>query len=372
MIIYELSDAIISNILFQHKQTVLNDTNLLTTNFDNHTEGAKRGQNLNTSNLFTGDFSKITDLHFIKGAYFDREYFKRLYPNINIRYKPELAQVIAFDERSIFENDSKSYTVYKTACGIYFSNTRNLSTIAMAVSPTCTSTKQRYGKLVGLGKDSKIIGTILNSLASGTYAVVNLIEKNPYFDLLASLNKPYIHISTIVNCTDSSARQNTLTLEECLTYFNQITSDNIEASSTAMDAVLMYNPQKYLPLMLIMYSFYKPMRPSKKQILFSSTNGQHLIYNPRYGGLDQYIGLITSINQKCGELEPKYPNTDWDIVRKFALSQEVYKRFIKLGPTNEATCQVHDILFEIKNGILAEPIEKTPENVPNIMEAFGV
>lgn len=330
----------------------------------------RRGENLDVSNKFNGDFSKIKDVHFLKGTYFDRDYFRRLYPNINVRIKPELADIIIYDEKSIFENDivPRYYTFLKEKSSgdiLYFNSDSILNNICECIGNPHSYSRNIYGQLILA--DGSIIKKFVDNKneISGCYLGI----KNEYYETLNKLKKPYLSTTDAINKIPSTLKQNTLPIEECFSYFNQIRSCDAQAMRTAMESIIMYNTEKYLPLQVLFYSYYintqtttktsgNLIKPSNKINLFYEANknfviGPHIIENA--------LSVLSHFSNLCSNHFTKIcPNADWQLIRKFLLSKEFYDAASSTNKYNGL--KIHGVAIEFMSPPLAGPIEQVIEN----------
>ena len=334
---------------------------------ENYTPCDRRGSNLDISNKFSGNFSKIKDVHFLKGTYFDRDYFRRLYPNINVRIKPELADVIIYDDKAIFENDiiPKYYTYIKDKNSgeiLYFNSDNVLNNICECVGNPHSYARNLYGQVI-LADGSVIKKFVENKHEiNGCYLGV----KNEYYEALTALGKPYLSTTDALNKIPSTLKQNTLSIEECFTYFNQIRSGDPQAMRTAMEAIVMYNTDKYLPLQVLFYSYYLYIQQTTKSGILKPSNKLNLFYEANktlfIGShiMDNIFNALSSFSSTCAtHVKNLYKNADWELIRKFLLSKEFYD---SANNFRYSGVKIHGVWFEFTMPPLAGPTEQVVEN----------
>ena len=333
-----------------------------------------RGNNLNVDQKYTGDFSKITDVHFIKGTGFDRDYFRRLYPNINIRIKPELANVIIYDEHALFSNDNVAkYAVeflHNDEPAYIMSGSSQLNIVVDVVQNPLSFTGRAFGPVSVEPKS--VLDSYLTAYKAGKYKGVYLGEKNIYFNLLTALKKPYMHVNEVLNKFSSSLRQNNLSLEECITYLHQIKSGDAEIMKAALESILMYNTDKYAPLQCLFCSIYNkemnsnrlPTPKSNKIILFYNSNRDKIV---AYGDSHNIFQLLSMFSVVCTSYFTA-KTIEWDLIRNFVLSDEFTQG---LGQMKDAPhVKIKGITFEFdkKSPLYLEPKNECSEIVKNISE----
>lgn len=323
-----------------------------------------RGNNLNTSKEYTGDFAKIENVHFVKGTGFDRDYFRRLYPNINVRIKPELADVIIYDEQALFSNDLPTRYALETTHNGKLEYIVNIisafnNLVESIVSPMSWSARS-YGPF-DVEKNSLINSYIQNAKSS---TQINkscyLSPVNKYFEALRAADLPYIHVNEVFNNFPSDLKQNNLNISECITYLSQITSKDTEMAKTAMESVLMYNSKKYLPIQCLLCSIYNRECAgikSNKINLFMGANRNYII---NFSSVFELLSYFSRI------FVPLKSNPyDWDLTREFATSVEFSQKVG--GQFNFPHIRIHGINFEFDE---KSPLYKVPqvEKTANISE----
>jgi hypothetical protein len=335
----------------------------------NLTQMADRGKNIDTSLHYSGDFSKIENVYFIKGATFDRDYFRRLYPNINVRIKPELADVIIYDEKSVFENDvspSYYYCIKKDEGTIYFAPNNLFSTIRNAAYNKMSHDNRIYGD-IKIKKDTVLENYLQNIHTSLTTAYLGV--STAYVNMLNALKKPYVHVNDILNKIPSSLKQNNLTLQECLSYLNQIKSGNAPAMKAAYEAIVMYNHDKYLPVQVIFSMLFK------HNINKSSLSGTSVIksnkitlfeesYKNFFGHFNtgnlSLLSFLDYFSRICANNRAGFgPLTDWDLAKNLIHSDELFKSLPSIAGTALSYLVIEGITFNFTGS----PLEHKPEVV---------
>lgn len=333
-----------------------------------------RGNNLDVSLKYAGDFSKIKDVHFIKGTGFDRDYFRRLYPDINIRIKPELADVIIYDEQSLFSNDVvPKYAIefsHNDEPTYILGGSHQLGILVDVVNSPLSYNGRFYGPVSIESKS--VIESYLLACKSGKYKSIYIGEKNTYYDTLTSLKKPYIHVNEVLNKFPSALRQNNLSLSECITYLHQVKSGDAEIMKAAMEAILMYNVEKYLPLQCLFTSIYNKELNSNR-VSPPKSNKINLFYNSNRNAIVSYVdghnifNLLSMFSAVCTNTF-KSKAIDWKTIREFVLSDEFAQCVGQMKDTPHIKIKSIDFDFDTKSPLYIAPQEAVDKVAQNISE----
>lgn len=258
------------------------------------------GLNIQKTNINDLD---INNVYFLRGSTFDRQFFRRTYPNIKIRTEPKYADVILYDDRSLKKN-SKSPIEYsllsdKDAEDIkLYKNTENYYTLksfshflfkaldgtisfSRSIAPYSWYHNNSYRdnfsnneplkelfRNNGFRQDIKyeldadinntsVLRGIHSSLCtssgyihlkSGQMDVIYDKPVNDYYDLLNSLNKPFVKISDFFQNQKSSIDANDLSLDACISIWNQLKSSDEKVFMAAAESLVSYNAKKYIPI----------------------------------------------------------------------------------------------------------------------------
>ena len=331
---------------------------------------ADRGKNIDTSLRYSGDFSKIENVYFIKGATFDRDYFRRLYPNINVRIKPELADVIIYDEKSVFENDVSPayyYSVKKDNDVIYFTPNNTLDIIKNAAYNKMSYENRLYGD-IKVKKDT-MLDFFMTHYRTLTVSSAYLGTSTAYINMLNTLKKAYVHVNDILNKIPSSLKQNNLSLQECISYLNQVKSGNSPAMKAAYEAIIMYNHDKYLPVQIMFSMLYKYnmskttanaynaaiIKSNKIAIFEESYKNFFTHYN---SSQLNFISFLDYFSRICTNNKAAFNNlTDWGLTRDLLHSDELFKSIPAIPGNTLSYVVIDGINFNFVNS----PLEHKPE-----------
>jgi hypothetical protein len=305
------------------------DLKAVTTNLK---EGQLRGRNLNVGSEYSGDFQKITDIHFLKGTNFDRDFFRRMYPSINIRHKPETADLIVYDEKSLFSNDKVPKTYYKYNDVVFGYDTLSAMLTLREFIQNVSGGSYYYLKgTVKLVGDTCRLVDLANACYLKQYKVTHLVDRNEYFDTLAALSKPYLHVSNILKKMESSQRSNNLSLEELITLFDQVSSNNKNSIITALETLIMYDSEKYLPVQTLLLKY---ALEEKSEMTSAGSSKKLQIFCSTYSIRNEYSSMFSNINSFFGSFSSKImgaasPNTDFEILSKFIRSPTFMSKIIE-------------------------------------------
>lgn len=320
---------------------------------------ANRGKRFNIKKAEKPDFDNIKDVHFIRDTIFDRDFFRRTFPNINIRLTADKVDAILFDEKSIFKNDSPGSTFYKTAAGRYFD-------VDEAYRHFLSSIRQNLLEL-NMDKTSIVYDIFFNS---PTTVVIH--TKSEYLEKLIASGKPFIHTSDILRCFKQPNQLKELSCSEAVTLFNQVMSTDDESSKAGMETLLMYDNDKYLPVKLFAYLCKKNSigwnykSNSKKLDLFIEAFSKYINYVGQiHAGMttDTYLRLLTNFNACAFNKE-----TDFKLLKDFILSKEVVNKF-KIIDGGGLELLYPFINFTSGN-LAAKPIEST--STTSFMTKFAI
>jgi hypothetical protein len=340
---------------------------------------ADRGKNIDTSLRYSGDFSKIENVYFIKGATFDRDYFRRLYPNINVRIKPELADVIIYDEKSVFENDVSPayyYTVKKDNDVIYFTPNNTLGCIKNAAYNKMSYENRLYGD-IKVKKDTVLECFMLN-YGTASFSSAYLGTSTHYINMLNGLKKAYVHVNDILNKIPSSLKQNNLSLQECISYLNQIKSGNSPAMKAAYEAIVMYNHDKYLPIQIMFSMLYKynvakatgsnnvPVKSNKITIFEESYKNFFAHYNPSQLNFLSFLDYFSKI---CGNNKGSFSTlADWGLTRDLLHADELFKSIPSIAGNSFSYVVIEGVNFNFTNSPLEHKVEPVVKENASISE----
>lgn len=354
--------------------TILNDNMLEKIVVKDVSIGNERGKNLDVSNKFTGDLSKIKDVHFFKGTYFDRDYFRRLYPSVNIRNNIELADLVIYDEKSLFENDANPTACYNVKdTDLYTTNISNLYKLHAIFMTPGSHDARTYGNYFKFDNlNSEIVNKLVSNGVSGNLQRTYLVKQNAYFEKLANSGLPFITSEEIITKMPSGLRQNNLSINDCLVYLDQVTSGVEAVVKAGLDSLLMFSHDKYLPIQALLYciSQVKPaakvtFKASNKVTLFKGTFNQLVnIYLEPWTRPDGFFHFLSSVTNLAEKVERQYPNTDFELLKEFVNNPEVFKRFNGCE-TYSPKLKINYIDFTFSDGPLAAVAEAPIATDPN-------
>lgn len=379
-----------------------------------------RGLNVQNTKI---DYTDVKNVYFLRGTFFDRQFFRRTYPNINVRKDPKYADIILYDDKSLTKNskhtihhylfDDRSYKsipsgetlkVYKipqqneSIYGNYFLNVfadflhraiKNTLHNAVAhnkpwwASTLYTNTdNQALFKKHGIRHDIKyqfdddpnntyILRYIFSKCNSGgSLELLNSIYEKPindYYEHLNSLGKPFIKTSDFFKNQESLTDLNELSLDSCISIWNQLNSTNEKVFMTAAEALVSYNSKKYIPLQSLLLKLsninFSYFIKSKKIKLFLESYVEWFI-DPRVHSMNARgifdINNYTFINH-CGGISgwesvfDKYYDENKDVYDVDLLKDMLYKTSL-LTDYLKITSNIKNKATNIQNFIIFKNI----------------
>ena len=174
---------------------------------------------------FTGDLNKIKTYYFIPNTKFDRDYFKRLYPNLKYTRIIKNTDLVIYDDNSYKNNFLLKFKGVVTNKhdysyahdGVYYA-IFDYTTKYMVEYKSNTSYKKIFDKAM-----------------YGNNLVLLNNEDQP--DLYGKM----IHIDKLFEGMKTDLLSDNLDLESALTYLKQIMSKNIGAQKAAVESLLSYS-----------------------------------------------------------------------------------------------------------------------------------
>lgn len=302
---------------------------------------------------YLDDPKNIKNVYFLKDTNFDRGYFRRLYPDINIRKNIENADVIIYDDTSIFSND-KVPPLYK----IY-----TIDNIKYAVSANSSIPNFYFGLRSNSNmrlfptwdtQNSKIISNICQhgsfNFNGRNYIYIRDFVDNPYIEKIKASNKLFLHAEEFFSVRQSSSRSDNMKYEDLLSLAYQITSSDKNASLAACETLIQYNQHKYLPVQSFLFYMsscdvhYSNFSDSKKFQIFKKTYLDKMQYplsayrdcpmndiNNSNGKMMAYAKLIMWTTRWTNNCFSEYDVSD---IVKFLYSGEFFNVF---GPKNKSS-----------------------------------
>jgi hypothetical protein len=329
------------------------------------------------------DFSTIKNVHFLKGTYFDRDYFRRLYPEVNVRNKPDLADVIIYDDKSLFTNENKPLSYYDVFNNqkLIISNVPNpLHTYIRSCIPNSYENRY-YGNAFKLGNsNTQLVQNIISALNNGKIKHVDIVEYNPYFDKINGLNKPVIKTDDIYKYMPSKNVESNMSYTTCLALMRQLVSTNLESRKTAAETLIQYSADKYFPIQTLglLMANLSNCPPSHKINLYTQSYMPNT-YNTRnlsvgyhyavYGNrnqptddklsLDSFFNLLSSWASlvKGRIVANSHLNFDFELTKQVIYSYEFIDIFVnKVKLDSNSLLKIRSINWEIDIPELSQTI----------------
>ncbi len=335
-------------------KTVLSDSFLEEVEVDGDFTDLYSQTRVDTSNKFTGDPKKIKNIHFVRGAIFDRDFFRRMYPDINIRNNIALADVIVYDDKSLFQNESKYIKLAIMSDGTIYSPSyfNGIAKSLIVNDPNDHQTK--YNNLVAeIGPNSKMLHKIAMD-PSPTYKY--FFPANEYISEIIDSKKPFLGTDQLMDLLPCKARANKLTYETTIVLFEQLCNNDRSIADAAAEALIMYDSSEYLPLQLAMLLVNSKIRGldklSNKLLLFMNTYAKYTLN--RYVSRFNFIDFIVYIQDLSDKLSVAYPAHKYDfaLMYKVIKSDIVFKKLwgaAESSSINNTYVEVNYIDFKLKS-----------------------
>lgn len=309
------------------KKLVFSDDSLEEVTVEGELKDDLSASRIDVSNRFSGDVSKIKNIHFIKGAVFDRDFFRRTYPNINVRNNVELADVIIYDDRSLFQNESKPVQLSISNNGTLFSYNYLFNIVAGLLASDVNFINDHNKSVSCVGPNH----TLLEELAKSPFKSKQLFPKNEYMDAISSSKKPFLCTNELLDTLPCDTRSSSLSFEELINLFEQITNKDKAISFAAAETLIMFDSKKYLPLQLALLWLNPLIRTIDKSIsnkltLFMNTYAKYSLN--RFASKFSFLDFITYIQELCDTLSRAYPLSKYDfhLMYQVIKSEQVFKK----------------------------------------------
>lgn len=329
-----------------------------------------QGSNLDVdSRVFTGDINKVKNVHFIKGTCFCRDYFKRMYPNINIRHKASLSDLIVYDNKALFNNDIPTQLAYRVNDELVL--TYRLIQFLFKIKTIYNSTAGAIS-IKFSDKFNKIFtDNIINKKSVFEFAEKVYIgsQKNEYFAELINSNSPFLHVDKILSEMDTSLRSHNMTESELHSLIAQAFSKDKDAAKSALESIIMYDHKKYSIVQAAMIVLTGSMDISKKIQLFCNS------FNvSKYSSINDVMAFLSYINWGIQHLSNE--STDYNILRSFVRNEDIHNYLTNKNMTISDVYGLRKMgyYFEFKDDRLNYEIEDSnqQQESANSLEDFLV
>jgi hypothetical protein len=349
-----------------------------------------RGKALDVkSTKYTGDANAVKDVYFLRNTTFDRAYFKRLYPDINIRKNISNADIILYDDSAVFTNDIQPivYTCFDMAGTKYCVDPSHGIPYFYQQLKTHHSIA-RYK--INLENGCEIINYIINNggynrwsgvtESKSFYRIRENIE-NEYFKKIVDSKKPLMSVLDFFSVRNSEARSENLKYSELISLAHQLTSCDNNISMAACDALIQYNPKRYLPIQSFLFFMatkevnYVHFCESKKFKIFKTAyldqlNGVNFLRNKQicpHQDVIQFSNNLMLAYSKLIHWVSEWSNNDfsgYDIsdLLKFLYSTDFLEIF---GPKNKNHTNGSNSLISINIGSILWTINNEKFKNPN-------
>lgn len=174
-----------------------------------------------TKYILNKDMKDVKTYYFIPSTKFDREYFRRLYPNLKYTRIIKNADMVIYDEASFRNTFMKM--VSSRNYGYYSSIVNNI---------------------LYIHNEYSVERVLASSTDVNIKAIAGQQNHQSYYFITESVSDDFlgklIHIDKVFDKFESNLLMKDLNKETCLTLLSQVMSDNVGTKKAAIDTILSY------------------------------------------------------------------------------------------------------------------------------------
>lgn len=180
---------------------------------------------INKKYIFSGNLDNIKTYYFVPNTKFDREYFKRLYPDLKYTRIVKNADIVIYDDNS-YRNNFLQKLINTEIGPRQYAYVFNKNFYAISDYPTLYMLKT--------SKNTDYTDIVIKGTSAYNLLFANN-EDRPEF------HGKMIHIDKLFDSMKSDLLSDNLDTESAITYLKQIMSKNIGAQKAAIEALLSYS-----------------------------------------------------------------------------------------------------------------------------------
>ncbi|HEY9705933.1 MAG TPA: hypothetical protein V6C58_26095 [Allocoleopsis sp.] len=270
--------------------------------------------------------------HFLPSTKFDRDYFRRLYPNMK-EVDKKSADVIICDDKSFYNSHYIIFNKFATLEAL-INHPYRLGYLSRQciLTPTGEIHIQTNGGILKYGPDDIIID-------SNSYNRMWLI------DGVKEKNKVW-HINKLIEAVPYKTSSSTLTMDQALILFKQIRSTDKLVSGAGIDALFSYNGFDLMKSLLV---FFTRSYNGKNKELYQMFKVQFRSGLSRSVSLDNLEYIYESFGQNASpedkDLFFKFINHQ-DIIKLILPSTSYLNYEIKIKPNNNVGAKNNTVISE--------------------------
>lgn len=285
------------------------------------------------------DISNVKSVYFVIRTQFDRDLFRRTYPNVTIKKSPKDADLIIYDLNRYNWMINSTITKYYAIDDRYLVSANTYSVphifqiLQWAKMPNPTPWAAEYkDKYKESDTGAEIIKYILDSYSNGSFyrsPITKVYKKDPYTEMLLASRAKFVNVVRIIQNLKRSNEISDLSLDQCLSLLSQITSGNSPIIRTAIDSLLQYDHKKYLPVQtLLLMTNYTNVETSKLKIFKTaySAFGRYT-FDGLASGIDRWIKLVKEL-YSSGQCDFDL-NLTRDLLHSTEFKNEILKKDLK-------------------------------------------
>jgi hypothetical protein len=256
--------------------------------------------------LLNKDTKDIKTYYFIPSTKFDREYFKRLYPDLKYTRIIKNADMVIYDGASFHNTFMK--TVSSRNYGYYSSVVNNVLYI-----------HDEYG----------IESVLRSSTDPSIKAICGQQNHQSYYFITESISDEFlgklIHIDKVFDKFESNLLMKNLDKETCLTLLSQVMSDNIGTKKAAVDTILSYKGYDITKKILVSFlSKVTSLGSTKLDFYLKSLGGKRYLY-----ALDYYRNpFFTYIEHVSKDIHNSSDKKDKELATELINSRQLHNYWL--------------------------------------------
>lgn len=278
----------------------------------------------------------VKSVRFVLRTRFNRQTFRQMYPNLQVKYTK--ADCLIYDQDALI--GSKHHSIYKL--GEHY--------ISYNIWRALTDLTRYYNPPPNTFKNTAL-GTYGEDVKSGKIKIYDCktfdVGNDYYLDMRPFLadQTPIITVKDVFQSAESEFRNESLSLEDIISIYDQITNRNEDIHKIGIDLLSMINPEKYFPIMFFFYALHTKFNTAKGSILYKFVNEKLREFKvstyyssnatPQIAVVDMVLGLMRE-NKIPGEI-------DVHLVKEF-FKHIIYKHMAPLGSNIKISSMTVDLI----------------------------
>lgn len=280
------------------------DFNIVKINFDinkyiyDDSYAYNKSASLKIDEKYLFDKSKLKDVktyYFVPGTKFDREYFKRLYPDLKYTRLIDKVDIVIYDNSSVYNNLLDKF-VPRDKWGCYKIETFDKILYLADYETQRAITYSKSTGLTLLGGAGKRLPDINSVSYYGQYIKREIDDKY--------LNK-MVHIDDVFTEMGSDLLADNLDQESCLNILSQVLSNNIGTKKAAVETILNYKGYNLCKSIVLSFVGKTSMLKSAKLDIHVRAGGKTYYVNHYKDPFWSFIESVTTDINKSSDGKDK-------------------------------------------------------------------